>query len=204
VRVLGDLLDAVFPARCAGCERMGSAVCDHCRGQLRVAPALAAPIGVDRLVAAFDYVGVARELVARVKYRNARGGIPVLGAAIVDALTRASIAAPDVVTWLPTTADRRRDRGFDHAALLARAVSADLQVPRAGLLHRCPGPAQTGRRAADRRNGPRFDCFMDLTGRRILLIDDVVTTGASLRGAATALREAGAAGIVAAVAARRP
>ncbi|MFN8037096.1 MAG: phosphoribosyltransferase family protein [Acidimicrobiia bacterium] len=202
--MLGELLDLVFPARCAGCGEVGAAVCDGCRLRLRPAPPLGAPVGVDRLVAAFEYEGVARELVARVKYRNERAGVGLLADAVVRSLGQAGIGRPTVVTWVPTTAERRRSRGFDHAALLARAVARGLHVPARGLLVRVGGPPQTGRPAAQRRAGPQFAARLPAGEGTVLLVDDVVTTGATLRAAARALRSAGAPAVVAAVAARTP
>lgn len=197
-------MDLVFPARCPGCERVGAALCDACRGRLRVAPALSAPPGVDQLVAAYDYVDVARELVARVKYRNARGPVRLLGAAMADALRSRGVAAPTNVSWVPTTTERRRARGFDHAALLAKAVASSLGATAVPLLTRAAGPPQTGRRAPERRDGPRFAARSTIVPEELLLVDDVVTTGASLQAAALALRAAGCGEIVAVVAARTP
>src|SRR2546430_850423 len=108
----------LLPTRCPVCGAAGPAPCDACRAELRPARSLPLPVGVDRCAALLDYAGAGRELVARLKYRNARASVPFLAdgmAALVDPAT------VDVVTWVPTTPARRRQRGFDHARLLARA-----------------------------------------------------------------------------------
>jgi predicted amidophosphoribosyltransferase len=96
-----------------------------------------------------------------------------------------------VVTWAPTSARRCRERGFDQAELLARAVARRLGVPCRGLLRRGPGPALTGRPWEARHGNVRFE-----PGRRsppqVLVVDDVVTTGTTLVAAAGALRGGGA------------
>jgi putative sigma-54 modulation protein len=144
---------------------------------------------------------VARELIARVKYRNVRAVVPWLAAAMAGELA-ASAARVGVVTWAPTTPEHRRSRGFDPAELLARAVARRLHARCVRLLRRRPGPPQTGLDAAARRRGPRFTARR-VAPPRVLLVDDVATTGATLAAAAAALRAAGAREIVALTAARK-
>jgi predicted amidophosphoribosyltransferase len=174
--------------RCAVCGGVGAALCDPCVRALRPAPDLGAPPpGVDRFAALVRYDGAGRELVLALKYRNRRqalGRLALALAALVDD------PAPAAVTWAPTTAARRAERGYDQAELLARAVARRLGRPARRLLRRAPGRAQTGLDRAERLAGPTF------AARRcagsVLLVDDVRTTGATLAGAAVALRAAGA------------
>lgn len=166
------------------------------------APALADPFGVDACLALLSYEGPGRELVARLKYRNHRGALPGLARAMAALV--ADPGAVDVVTWAPTTAARRRQRGFDQAELLARATARHLRRPCRRLLVRLPGPAQTGRLLAERRGGPRFRARRRLPNSSVLIVDDVITSGATVAAAAGALRQAGAATVVALAAARTP
>jgi ComF family protein len=204
-RPSAGLLAAVFPLVCPGCGRRGDPLCARCAVDLRPAPVSAPPPGVDAWWAAFAYEGVAREIVARVKYRGARAALPWLADAMVAALPP---DRGDVITWAPTSHDRRRGRGFDPAELLARAVARRLGARCVGLLDRLPGPPQTGLTGADRRLGPRLVVRTrvppSIVARPILLVDDVATTGATLASAATTLRAAGARHVVALTAARTP
>jgi len=91
--------------------------------------------------------------------------------------------------------------------VLAGAVARRLGVPSVALLDRGPGPAQTGRGRAERRRGPELTptpATRRWTGATVAVVDDVLTTGASLSAAARALRSGGAGAVVGLVAARTP
>jgi predicted amidophosphoribosyltransferase len=158
-------------------------------------------------VSPFAYDGAAREVLARLKYRNTRAALPWLALEVAAAVRAGSPRRlPDVVTWAPTTRTRRRGRGYDQGELLARAVAARLRIPARALLVRESGVAQTGRtRMARWSSPPRFRPVGPLArALTVLVIDDVATTGATLAAAAHALTEAGAARVVGATAARTP
>jgi predicted amidophosphoribosyltransferase len=173
------------------------------------------PVGVDRCRSVLVYEGAGRELVARLKYRNARSSLAWLASAMA-ALVAPGVGAGgiDVVTWAPTSADRRRRRGFDQAELLARAVARQLGIPCRPLLERGPGPPQTGRGRAERCAGPIYVAHRRVPhelaaagtdqGWSVLLVDDLVTTGATLSAAASALRTLGATTVMAVTAGRTP
>ena len=189
-----------LPTSCPVCGAQGSAPCAGCAAELRPAPALPAPAGLDSCAALLTYAGAGREMVARLKYRNARASVPFLARGMA-AIVRYDV---DIVTWAPTTPARLRARGFDQARLLARAVARELGVPCRPLLRRRPGPAQTGRDAVARYSGPGFAGGRGIEGRRVLLVDDVVTTGATVAAASRALKEAGATEVHSVAAARTP
>ena len=197
---LPTIPEMLLARTCAVCGRAGAAVCGACLADLRPAPALPPPPGVHDCRALLSYEGPARQLVARLKYRNQRGALGGLAAAA------ASLVAPDevdVVTWAPTTAARRRRRGYDQSELLAWGVARGLGRPCVRLLRRSPGPAQTGRSAAERWASPGFTLCRRVAGR-ILLVDDVVTTGATVSAAARCLQDEGLSPPVVLVLARTP
>lgn len=165
------------------------------------APPVPIPPGLDDCLALLAYEGPAREVVTHLKYRNARSSARWLAEGMARLVVPESV---ELVTWAPTTELRRRSRGFDHAELLARAVAARLALPVGATLRRVPGPPQTGRTLIERRDGPQFLASATLLGRCVLLVDDVVTTGATLSSAARALRSAGADHVVGLAAAHPP
>ena len=194
----------LLPASCPACGAPGAAPCRACRSALRRAPALPPPPGLDWCSALLAYEGVGREVVARLKYRNARSALPWLAAGLAE-LVAAAGRQPglDAVTWVPTTGARRRARGFDQGRLLAEGVARRLELPCPLLLARLPGPPQTGAGRTARLDGPRLRLRAHASPAGVLLVDDVVTTGATLRAAASVLRAGGATTVGGAAAARR-
>ncbi|QXC62796.1 hypothetical protein KSP35_08450 [Aquihabitans sp. G128] len=174
---------------CPGCGRSGAAPCPSCVATMARSWPVPVPPSLDRCRALLDYDGAAREVVAQLKYRNARSPVGWLAEGVAGLVRPHEV---EVVTWAPTTEVRRRRRGFDQAELLARRVGRHLGVPCRSLLARRPGPAQTGRSSAERHDGPSFVPTRRLDGLRIAVVDDVVTTGATLDAAGRALRAAGA------------
>jgi predicted amidophosphoribosyltransferase len=181
----------MFTTRCAGCDTPGAAICTTCRFALLGPRPRDAAHGIH---AAVPFAGRARDIVLGLKYRNRRQVARHLAGLVVNAVVADSDHGRiDVVTWAPTSAARRRARGFDQGELVAGYVARQLGIPARRLLDRSDGAGpQTGRTRADRLHGPSFRARPGLAGRRVLVIDDVVTTGATLRSARAALRRAGA------------
>lgn len=190
---------------CPICGRRGAAPCAACVARLIPCSRVAQPRGVVRAVALLRYEGAGRELVARLKYHNARSALDWLArgmAALVE-----DDPLPAAVCWVPTTTARRRARGFDQAELLARAVARHRGARVLPLLVRGPGPAQTGRDARHRAEGPALAWQAGAripAGARVLVVDDVITTGASIEAAARVLASGGAGEIAAVAAAHTP
>jgi len=163
-------------------------------------PSLPVPPGLVTCRAVVGYDAGAREALIALKNRGERARVTALAAAL------AKLVPPVpglVVTWAPTGAGRRRARGFDQAELLARAVARRCGLPVVSLLRRLPGPAQSGRSGGERQVNPRF-AARRRCGQPVLVVDDVATTGATLRAAAAALRAAGVPEVHGLVVARAP
>jgi ComF family protein len=146
-------------------------------------------------VAPFDYdTGLKRQLVA-VKFRAARAAGRALGLLLADAAAphRADV---DALVPVPLHAAKLRRRGYNQAAEIARSTGTQLELPvlGAGLRRLRGGPPQIELRADARRSHPRgaFAAGRCVAGLRIAVIDDVITTGATVNACADALLAAGA------------
>jgi ComF family protein len=185
----------VLEVRCGVCRERGRALCRRCSFALASSPGpgvLDAP-GVE---AALTFDGAVRTAVHALKFRGRRALARQLAVLTVERLRLGEAPRPDVVTWAPTSSARRRRRGYDQAELIARCIARELGVPCRRLLYRAHGAPQTGRSRAERlaRSGELgFRSRPPRRALRLLLVDDVVTTGATLRDAAASLLEVGVA-----------
>lgn len=182
----------LFTDSCAGCSTPGEILCRRCRFALVSAPQ---PQLSGRVRAALPFDGVARQVVLGLKYRNRRRVAAVLAETVVRRLGLGREHV-DLVTWAPTGAARAAGRGFDQSEVLARAIARQLGVPCRRLLYRTHGPAQTGRTRAERLGGPSFRGRAVTPAPRVLLVDDVHTTGATLTAALQALAAGGITDVV--------
>ena len=182
---------ALFPAMCLGCGRAGTPLCMECAG--RTSRAQTIHVAGLRVRSAGGYAGTLRRAI--LTYKRGRRDVG-------DALARLLVAAgnefaPDgaIVVPVPTVAARRRIRGFDQSARLAFAYGAAYDLPVLMALQPTARDAQRGRdRAARLRACGRFRCATPglVAGMRVVLVDDVVTTGATLRDCAATLVACGA------------
>jgi predicted amidophosphoribosyltransferase len=135
--------------------------------------------------------GHTRDLVLGLKYGRTRQNARALAEIVVDSINWNDFKV-DVVTWAPTTTRHQHERGMDHAELIARHVSVLLALPAKRLLRRVNTVSQTGLDRNERLASPEFVARPLGRQRNVLVIDDVVTTGATFRAAIRALVEIGA------------
>lgn len=200
------VIDAVCPPTCAACGAVGAEICRTCRctivEELRSARNSALTSTPQSVVGGFD--GRIRDVISGMKFKQHRGAARYLGGLIARQLLNDGVIPGrdvDAITWVPTTTQRLKERGFDPSEVMARVVGAQLGLPVVRALDRVDSGEQKTRTRLERWDGPAF------RGRRtrfdrVVLVDDVITTGATVAAASGALRTSGIALIhVAAVAA---
>lgn len=194
------LLRAFFPAGCLLCGRTapwGCALCRSCAAGLSepLLRRLVLPDGqVLPVASAFSYEGGFRESVHRLKFSGERALAGPIAAYVVQAVPSLT-GAWDALCWAPMSPRRRRARGYDQSELLAKAAAKALDLPCLSLLEKrreTPNQHELLRRERLHNLEGAFRAKEETAGLRLLLVDDVVTTGATLRECAAALYNAGA------------
>ena len=219
------LARAALPQSCALCAGASDAdlLCGPCVRDLPWLPpacprcALPSPDGMEcgaclrralpyaATVAAFAYAFPLDRLVQGLKYRGQLALAGWFATALGSAVRARGAAWPDRVVALPLSPARQRERGFNQAGEIARGLAVDLRLPLAGGLARVrDAPPQAGLTLPARIRNLRdaFACDASFAGRHVALVDDVMTSGATLAAAARALRRAGATRVDAWVVAR--
>jgi ComF family protein len=196
---------AALPALPAACPRCAqpSAAGAECGACLRVPPRVGATI------AARAYAFPMDRLVQALKYEHRLEIALALGEALAEAVVRAGpcVLRAEAIVPLPLSATRQRERGFNQAIEIGRVVARRTGVPLSGVLSRARGgPPQASLPWRERVRNVRgaFVCAERLDGRHVAILDDVMTTGATIDAAAEALLAAGAGRVDAWVVARTP
>ena len=195
-------LEWLFPRKCILCQELlakeETDLCRCCRIDQPEYRYGTRRIGyVTDLTALWRYEGDVRASLQRYKFRNARhyaaGYGRLLALRICDDLPR-----PDIITWVPVSAKRRRERGYDQVELLAMAVAGELDIPAVQTLDKFRDNQPNSQlKTQPERRANVLGVYKALQperfrGKRVLLLDDIVTTGATASECARVLRTAGA------------
>jgi competence protein ComFC len=215
--MLGGVLDLFFPRRCVGCRTGAWPWCPRCRKEI----AVLSPPGCERcgrpLVARvpdcadcppscirwsrapFLYDGPVRKALFQLKFAGLRAVADAMAPFMIDALARSppprSVqGGSPVISWVPLGGRRRRSRGYDQAEALAMSVGALTRWPLLPLLERTAETSPQARKSGDDRRRALMGVFRPRqpSPSRVVLVDDVLTSGATAADCARALLQAGA------------
>ena len=205
--VVRFLIDVIYPPRCAGCLRRGHWVCRSCRSRFPIERdqwcarcgarwcTCAAETQTDLRVYAFGpYDDWLRQAIISYKYHAERARHEHLGALLVPMVE--ALGPVDGLVPVPLHRHREHERGYNQARLLAQTAASSASIPVFDALVRSVDTRQQATLAGELRRTNvvgAFHCSMDVKGLHLLLVDDVVTTGATVGECAAELSAAGAA-----------
>lgn len=213
MKIADTILDLLFPPRCAFCHRLtegGERVCDDCKKTISYTDKSSEKQALKNIsccVSPLYYEGSVRESLLRYKFGGISSYADIYAEYIVKCIDENEISC-DIITWVPLSAKRLRRRGYDQAKLIADELSKLTGIRCLNLLRKTRNnPTQSGTGTAEKRRVNVAGVYSaknpaDIVGKRILLVDDIVTTGATLSECARVLKANGAAEIFAATAAR--
>lgn len=212
--LLKRLKELLFPPKCIFCRKLlpggDRLCCESCAAELSGREQCTRGLYVKTRWTALSYEGRVRDMLIRYKFQGFRFYAGELGVILSRCIDRELAGQYDLITWIPVSRKRRRKRGYDQAMLLALRVAEKLNVPVERLLEKpVDNPAQSGLTdSAERRSNVqgvyRAVNLEQIKGKRILLIDDVITTGATMDEAGRILLDAGAKEVTGAALARPP
>jgi ComF family protein len=212
--ILSTALNLLFPPKCVFClkilNKTDEGICDNCVETLPYADNQGKQQGedFDFCVSSLYYTGVVRSSILRYKFKGASQYADVYGSVLAECIRETPDIDYDIISWVPLSSKRERKRGYDQAMLLAMATALALDDVAVEVLKK-PQDVQAQSELGDKDersaniSGAYTITDPDLiTDKKILLIDDVVTTGSTLEECAKMLLKAGAASIVCATLAR--
>lgn len=202
-----SVLDFLFPPKCMFCRRVlknnEQGCCQKCAESLAIDLPERTGSSFERCCAPLVYKDSVRGALIRFKFQDRPGYATGLGRIMAQCIQKHYAGAYDLITWVPVSAQRLRQRGYDQAMLLAMAAALELGDVAVETLKKCKDtPAQSSLDGAEQRRDNVVDAYAPVDpelvrGKRVLLVDDIVTTGATLEEASRTLKGAGAAAVLA-------
>ncbi len=211
---IATVLDLLFPPKCAFCRKLlktgESGMCAACCQNLPVTHGGGKQTGdfFSVCVAPLYYEGLVRDSLLRFKFQECTGYAGVYGKLLAACIREELPGRYDLISWVPLSAKRLKKRGYDQAMLIAMAAALELEdVAVETLVKHTDVQAQSGMGSAEKRRANIAGAYAVrdaelIAGKRILLIDDIVTTGSTLSECAKTLLRAGAEEILCAAVAR--
>lgn len=212
------MLNFIFPQVCASCSALGDILCDNCRAKIETCKLICPvckkrnPLGVtcpgclnrntpQSLIALYRYNGLAKDLITKFKFEDLTILSDFFAKEIIKRYNK-RLCVFSLITCMPTTTMRRIQRGYNQSELLARQLSSKLEIPfKKTLTTRHSTPQSEIENEFERRKNikGKIQARERLDGEKILLVDDIYTTGATIQEATKVLICSGASSVDAVV-----
>ena len=201
--IRAGILNLLFPPKCVLCQKVledgETDLCHECRVHSPECAGIHKNFSfLDSWTAVWYYKGYIRKSILRFKFYGARHYAAAYGRMLAMRIQQEYPEQFDILTWVPTSRLRRLRRGYDQAQLLAEAVGQELGLTPLGTLKKVrhnrsqSGITGQAKRRANVLGAYKAVCPQEISGKRILLLDDVITTGATAGECARVLLTAGA------------
>lgn len=204
-KISRSVLDFLFPRRCPFCGApVGKELlCEKCRHTLPFTDEHALRSGTfGQCAAPLYYEEAVREAILQFKFKARLGGLSCFGSLMAECAAEYYSGAFDAITWVPVSQKRLKKRGFDQTRYLTASLCVDWHVaPIETLKKVVDNPAQSTLESAEERRANVLGVYEAVNaeqfrGKRLLLVDDILTTGATLSECVRVLKEAGAAEVM--------
>lgn len=209
--LLDRLIGVVAPFDCLVCSREGRLVCADCMGSVinpkaptcfmcnklskgwRTCASCNRKTKIRGVIIASRYEGSVKELIKRLKYHQAASAAGVIAELVAPKVNTSEF---DIITSVPASTRRQRQRGYNQAELIAKFLSRQLKLPYKRALGKLGHQRQVGTKRGQRLEQVKGTVYVlnskKVADKRVLVVDDVVTTGATISECARVLKAAGA------------
>ena len=203
-KITDNLLGVFFPRKCPFCGKLTgkTLLCDKCETTLPRCEEIRQGADFGRCTAPLYYEGQVRDAILAFKFKGKLGGLDAFGHLMAQTAAERYSGEFDAITWVPVSKKRLKKRGFDQARYLTASMCVDWHVaPLETLRKTADNPPQSGLEDAAARRANVLGMYEAMSpeqfaGKRLLLVDDICTTGSTLGECARVLKAAGAAEVL--------
>ncbi len=210
--IISGFLNLLFPPKCVFCRKLLSSgisgCCEKCMKDTEGKESLRKGTFFSKCVISLVYDGAVKDAIHRFKFQDQPGYATAFGKVMARSIREKLSGEYDLITWVPVSRKRKKERGYDQSMLLGYAVALELEDVAVETLNKTVNnSAQSKLEDAKARKQNVKDVYeaVDpelIAGKRILLIDDVITTGSTMEECARTLLRSGASSVVCAALAR--
>lgn len=203
----------LFPKRCVACKKLGSYICVACTGKLKPAtplcvmcdrpaiygithPQCKTKFSIDGNSVCYSFAPPMKQVIHELKYRGVTDMVNICAEMVACAIPEQVLAKKPIIIAVPLHESRKRERGFNQSELLAQSLARSLHLEYSGYIisrnRKTPTQTKLNKVARKKNVAEAFSTNQNLTNKSFILVDDTITTGATVVSCANTLKRAGA------------